>query len=48
MKISQKQIDAVIALEGAKRYKHFIKSYCRYARSLGLIQGWMGIGWNRG
>ncbi len=25
MKISQKQIDAVIALDGAKRYKHFIK-----------------------
>ncbi|EPH2795367.1 DUF2750 domain-containing protein, partial [Acinetobacter baumannii] len=24
MKISQKQIDAVIALDGAKRYKHFI------------------------
>lgn len=37
MKISQKQIDAVIALEGAKRYKHFIKVIADTQQVWGLI-----------
>ncbi|MEQ1187758.1 MULTISPECIES: DUF2750 domain-containing protein [Acinetobacter] len=41
MKISQKQIDAVIALEGAKRYKHFIKVIADTQEVWGLYKdGW--------
>lgn len=41
MRISQKQIDAVIALEGTKRYKHFIKVIADTQEVWGLYKdGW--------
>ena len=41
MKLSQKQIDAVIALEGSKRYKHFIKVIADTQEVWGLYKdGW--------
>ncbi len=42
MSISQKQISAVIALSGPKRYDHFIKTVCdqEYVWSLFFEDGW--------
>lgn len=41
MKLSQKQIDAVIALDGSKRYKHFIKVIADTQEVWGLYKdGW--------
>lgn len=41
MKLSQKQIDAVIALPGPKRYEHFVKVLADTEEAWGLFQeGW--------
>jgi hypothetical protein len=41
MKINQRQIDAVLALDGAKRYEHFIKVVVDQQRAWALYnEGW--------
>lgn len=41
MKLSQKQIDAIIALDGSNRYKHFIKVIADTQEVWGLYKdGW--------
>lgn len=41
MKITQKQIDAIICLPGAKRYDHFVKVVADQRRAWGLYsEGW--------
>lgn len=39
MKISQKQIDAILKLPGQKRYEHFIKVVADWEEAWGLYQG---------
>lgn len=49
MKISQKQIESVIAMPGAKRYEHFIKVVADWEEVWGLYNdGWALAATNEG